>query len=121
MRTWTLRVGDYTKPPLSLNDRMHWRKKAGITRTIRAGVADDAGRTVPACSAATVELHYVPRDKRRRDPDNLVVPLFKALCDGIVDAGIVPDDTPAYMVRSMPVIAAPDGDPRLLLTIREIL
>jgi crossover junction endodeoxyribonuclease RusA len=68
-----------------------------------------------------VGLTYVPRDKRRRDPDNLVVPLFKALVDGIVDAGIVPDDTPEYVIRSMPVILPPDGDPRLVLVISEVL
>lgn len=51
----------------------------------------------------------------------LVVPLFKALVDGLVDAGLVPDDTPRYVIREFPVIAEPDGDPRLVLTIKEIL
>ena len=127
-RTWEIRL-PWSVPPASANDRDHWRVKADKVRSIRVAaawaVADAMSRwpfQAPAspCRIA-VGLTYVPRDKRRRDPDNLVVPLFKALCDGIVDAGIVPDDTPAYMVRSMPVIAAPDGDPRLLLTIREIL
>lgn len=121
-RTWEIRL-PWTAPPASANDRdRHWAIKAAKVAHIRS----EAMRAVAAVPGMrdgriAVGLTYVPRDKRRRDPDNLVVPLFKALCDGIVDAGIVPDDTPAYMVRSMPVIAAPDGDPRLLLTIREIL
>ena len=119
MRTWTLRVGDYTKPPLSLNDRMHWRKKAGITRTIRAGVADDAGRTVPACSAATVELHYVPRDKRRRDRDNLVATL-KPCMDGLVDAGVIPDDTPEYLTWTVHIDPPNRADPHLYLLVKEV-
>lgn len=118
MRTWTLRVGDYTKPPLSLNDRMHWRKKAGITKIIRAGVADDAGRTVPACSAATVELHYVPRDKRRRDRDNLVATL-KPCMDGLVDAGVIPDDTPEYLTWTVHIDPPNRADPHLYLLVKE--
>ena len=127
-RTWEIRL-PWSAPPASANDRDHWRVKARKVATIRQSakyIVQDAMSAFPFPMPATpkriaVGLTYVPRDKRRRDPDNLVVPLFKALCDGIVDAGIVPDDTPAYMVRSMPVIAAPDGDPRLLLMIREIL
>lgn len=53
--------------------------------------------------ACQVTLHYRPRDNRRRDADNLV-PTLKALCDGLVDAGLVPDDTPNYMHKHMPVI-----------------
>lgn len=127
-RTWEIRL-PWDRPPASANDRDHWRVKARKVSTIRQSakyIVQDAMSAFPFPMPATpkriaVDLTYVPRDKRRRDPDNLVVPLFKALCDGIVDAGIVPDDTPAYMVRSMPVIAAPDGDPRLVLTIREVL
>ncbi len=118
-RTWEIRL-PWSVPPASANDRDHWRVKARKVAAIR-----DVARAMclywPEVDRIAVGLTYVPRDKRRRDPDNLVVPLFKALCDGIVDAGIVPDDTPTYMVRSMPVIAAPDGDPRLVLTIREVL
>ncbi len=127
-RTWEIRL-PWTKPPASANDRDHWRVKARKVSTIRQSakyIVQDAMSAFPFPMPATpkriaVGLTYVPRDKRRRDPDNLVVPLFKALCDGIVDAGIVPDDTPAYMVRSMPQILPPDGDPRLVLTIREVL
>lgn len=127
-RTWEIRL-PWSAPPASANDRDHWRVKARKVATIRQSakyIVQDAMSAFPFPMPATpkriaVGLTYVPRDKRRRDPDNLVVPLFKALCDGIVDAGIVPDDTPAYMVRSMPVILPPDGDPRLTLTIREIL
>ena len=29
MREWMIRL-PYTRPPLSLNDRMHWATKAGV-------------------------------------------------------------------------------------------
>ena len=53
--------------------------------------------------ACQVTLHYRPRDNRRRDADNLV-PTLKALCDGLVDAGLVPDDTPNYMHKHKPEV-----------------
>ena len=120
---WTLRL-PYTTPPLTGNDRMHWRRKAAITAGIRETVRDRVHlsqfTTQPwPVDAAHVEvwLHYWPRDKRRRDADNLV-PTLKVCCDALVDAGVVPDDTPAEMTKHMPIIHAPDGDPRLELTIR---
>ena len=124
-REWVVRL-PWAKPPCSANDRDHWRVKAAKVAAIRDaaryGLLHQAvGIEASYATRFAVGLTYVPRDKRRRDPDNLVVPLFKALVDGIVDAGIVPDDTPDYVLRSMPVILPPDGDPRLELTIREIL
>lgn len=125
-REWTIRL-PWPAPPASANDRDHWRVKARKVAEIRE-VSEREARTFGPhrpdlfpIRRIAVGLTYVPRDKRRRDPDNLVVPLFKALVDGIVDAGIVPDDTPEYVIRTMPVIAEPDGDPRLLLVIREVL
>lgn len=125
-RTWEIRL-PWTKPPCSANDRDHWRVKASKVAEIRNAAADLAHYYVvmPADrwtepTHIRVGLLYVPRDRRRRDPDNLVVPLFKALVDGIVDAGIVPDDTPRYVTRDFPVIAEPDGDPRLVLRIEEV-
>lgn len=117
-RTWTLRVGDYTKPPLSLNDRMHWRKKASITKTVRYIVLVEARREVPPCAAAVVELHYVPRDARRRDRDNLVATL-KPCMDGLVDAGVIPDDTPEYLTWTVHIDPPNRADPHLYLLIRE--
>lgn len=118
-RTWATRVGLYTKPPLSLNDRMHWRAKAKITAEIRDWICQWAFYNVPACAVTEVELHYVPRDARRRDADNLVL-ILKAACDGLVDAGVVPDDTPELMRKHMPIIDPPNRrDPHLYLVVKE--
>ena len=83
-RTWEIRL-PWSVPPASANDRDHWRVKADKVRSIRVAaawaVADAMSRwpfQAPAspCRIA-VGLTYVPRDKRRRDPDNLVVPLLR--------------------------------------------
>lgn len=95
----------YSKPPLSMNDRMHWRKKNGLTQHIRGTTAAlaRAAKLATGCKHVTVCLHYRPRDKRRRDADNLM-PVLKAACDGLVDHGLVADDTPDLMSKLMPVI-----------------
>jgi crossover junction endodeoxyribonuclease RusA len=72
---------------------------------------------IPPCDAIHVQLIYVPRDRRRRDSDGLVATL-KPCLDGIVDAGVVPDDSPEYVTWSAPIIAPADPkDPHLRLEI----
>jgi len=119
--TWTIRL-PYATPPLSLNGRMHWAQKAEITRKLRGYVTATAGARlhVPRCQRINVTLVYVPRDGRRRDRDNLVATL-KPCIDGLVDAGIVPDDSPEYVTWGPPEIAKPNAkDPHLYLTIERL-
>ena len=99
---------DWTAPPLTENQRWpHWARKAEVTRDVRlTGKLLTRGLTAPG--RIEVTLIWVVNDHRRRDEDNLV-PTLKALCDGIVDAHVVPDDTPAYMVKNMPRILFEKG------------
>lgn len=99
MREWTLHL-PWKTPPLTLNQRMHWAVKARLTKELRL-IAKVKARSIPDLGRCTVELVWYVTDKRRRDADNPVLTL-KALCDGLVDAEIVPDDTPEYM-RKLPV------------------
>ncbi len=114
---------DCTEAPLSLNKRMHWAPKSRITREIRtkAWLLAKQAKVPTGCDHVTVCLHYRPKDRRKRDEDNLV-PVLKAACDGLVDAGIVPDDTPQFMQKLMPVIhpAEKGRDGSLWLTIAPI-
>lgn len=77
----------WTKPPLSLNDRDHWRVKAKKVAQVRA-IGALVGRNLPPTERAEVWLHYRPRDKRARDTANLHATL-KPLTDGLVDAGVL--------------------------------
>lgn len=107
--------------PLSLNDRTHWAKRAEAVRTVRWLAAQAAKREhIPALPKVQIELHYTPKDKRRRDPLNLVATL-KAVEDGIVDAGVIPDDTPDYSIPTMPVIDPANSDPTLRSRIYAII
>jgi hypothetical protein len=69
-----------------------------------------------------VTLTWYVTDKRRRDNENPVASL-KAWCDGIVDAGVVADDTEEFMVKNMPRIVWIDKKTdvaHMELTIRKI-
>lgn len=78
-----------SKPPLSLNDRLHWRVKAKKVAEVRATAATLASQHgIPPMERAVVWLHYRPRDKRARDTANLHATL-KPLTDGLVDAGVL--------------------------------
>ena len=119
VRTWTFWLP--ISAPLSLNSRQHWRRKAKDVAAVRqaACMLAKAAR-IPALPRIAVELHYAPRDRRRRDVINLVATL-KPTEDGIVDAGIVPDDTAQYVQPTMPILDEPTGKVgRLYVIVREV-
>ena len=108
----------WTKAPLSLNYRLHRMAEAKITRELRTLMKVLAGILEPM-ERCEVELVWIVKDKRKRDEEN-IVPVLKALCDGLVDAGVVPDDTPEFMVKRMPAIRYVKGAvPRFELTVKE--
>lgn len=95
---WELEL-PWKSPPLSLNQRMHWAVKARLTKEVRlVGFAKARGSKIPDLERCSVELVWYVNDRRRRDVDNPVLTL-KALCDGLVDAEVVADDTPEYMTK----------------------
>lgn len=97
-----------TKPPLNLNDRMHWAQRASITKDIRLRTRAIAGieKLPKNAKSVKVRMMYRPRDKRRRDPSNLILTQKPAL-DGLVDYGLIPDDSPEYVEEMMPTITQP--------------
>lgn len=126
LRVWTL-VLPYTSPPLTMNDRLHRHARSRTVRQVRASAAVLArAHQVPRLDRIAVELHYVPRNAGRRDPINLA-PTAKACEDGLVDAGVVPDDDPRYVLPTPAVIDPPSvelppslGACRLYLVVREV-
>ena len=118
-RVWTISL-PWQRPPLHLNDRTHWAAKAKLTAMVRktAWTLARANR-VPTLDRCEVTLIWAPPDRRTRDADNLVATL-KPLCDGLVDANIVPDDTPWFMVKHMPRITSPMRPSAMWLVVREL-
>jgi len=84
---------------LSANDRPHWAPKAKRTAALREygrfnAVAGMATRPLGPCHVAAF-IGY-PRSGRA-DPAN-AAPTVKALIDGLVDAGVWPDDDSTYVI-----------------------
>lgn len=93
---------DWEKAPLSLNYRMHRMQAAKITKELRSMMHAQA-RRIPNMTRCQVELVWWVNTKHRRDEEN-IVPVLKALCDGLVDAEVVADDVPEFMHKLMPSI-----------------
>lgn len=106
--SWRLDL-PYTAVPLSMNSRPGVSRNAMFARarTI-AEIRRDAGLLalaagIPRLQRFSAELHYEPRDNRRRDTLNLAATL-KPLVDGLVDAGVCDDDDTKHYVGKEPVI-----------------
>lgn len=70
---------------LSPNDRMHWSKKAPITKAYKEAcwaLCKEVNLQAPETGRIHLWIDFYPPDKRHRDDDNLVAS-FKAGRDGI--------------------------------------
>lgn len=109
MREWVVPL-PFTVPFLGLNQTLHKAVKSQRIKAIRTAAEEGAVAVgVPHLDRFTVELHYVPKTRQRRDPENWV-PTSKAVTDGFVLAGVADDDSPEYFTPSLPVMDEPDRD-----------
>lgn len=96
-----IRVPIYRTHLLTANQRLHWAAKAERTRVTRE-TAWAYGRMFashpkpyPSKVRCLITVQYP--DRRRRDVHNLM-PTVKAAIDGIVDAGVLHDDSDKWLV-----------------------
>lgn len=87
-------------------------------RRTREAIALEECESLP-WKRCSVKADFYFGTKRGRDVDNLMGAL-KSTYDGIVDAGVVPDDIPEFMVREMPTINYDKEYPRVELTITRL-
>jgi crossover junction endodeoxyribonuclease RusA len=96
-REWVL-VFPAGIPLLSANGREHHMARYRKGRALKdAAIVMARKAKIPPLERITVTVLYDPPDRRHRDHDNLA-PNGKHISDGIVIAGVVPDDTPEYVV-----------------------
>jgi len=92
---------------LSMNDRDHWRARARKVkdwRAVASYAAQDRTRHPRLLGPSVVHVTLPVADSRRRDPHNYY-PTIKAIVDGLVDAGLWPDDTPEWVRTVEPTLA----------------
>lgn len=93
---------------INANQRIHWSRRALLTRAWRSAAAawaHDAKLPRGLTSVAVVAYLRFP-DRRRRDPHNYY-PTLKAVIDGLVDYGLIPDDNARHLSGPDIRIAAP--------------
>ena len=93
---WTL---DYEQAPISLNRErnMHWSYRNRATQEWRQAFAVLArAQHVPHLDAIHLDVHVTMRGKLQ-DVVNCY-PSAKAAIDGLIDAGVIPDDDPAHLL-----------------------
>lgn len=83
---------------LSLNGREHWAVRQRKARAIKDAATVLARMAkVPRLDRVSLAVFYDPPVQRRRDHDNLMA-TYKPVADGIVAAGVVPDDDIAHVL-----------------------
>lgn len=105
---------------LSANSHRHWRLRQQAARQVREDVRGLANGTAPVATPCAIDVTLTQRTNGRRDPDN-VAGTAKPVLDGLVDAGVLPDDghrhvaSVTYRVAVDPEVAA--GTVRLDVTV----
>lgn len=105
-------------PWLNSNDRLHRMQEVKITRAWRETAAERAKHIPPFTGQVHIIAHIFKPRAGRFDPNNLA-PTTKAIVDGLVDAGLLVDDSTEYVI-------GPDhrhggkGNPEIVLEILEI-
>lgn len=104
---------------LSPNARVHWAKKAKLTKSYRlcaafAMIAQiQKGKALKPWKKASYIARFYFKDSRRRDADNAIASLKSAL-DGVADAGLVVNDSVLWPER--PEFHTDKDNPRVEIT-----
>ena len=106
---------------INANQNMHWRDRSKLVKAIRQTAWAIARRDkLPALQRA--HIYYVihpDTQTRRRDPGNWS-PSAKAAVDGLVDAGVLPDDNKEHLLGPDPRIGDPVKGSQLVLWITDL-
>ncbi|MCL8016920.1 hypothetical protein [Streptomyces sp. AS02] len=106
---------------VNANDRRHPVKQAPYIKVIRnAAWAMARHHKLPALQRAHIFYVIHPDTKtRRRDPGNWS-PSAKAAVDGLVDAGVLPDDNKNHLLGPDPRIGDPVKGSQLVLWVTDL-
>lgn len=87
---------NWQKTRMSMNDRLHPQARAKRTKLWRT-MAAKAAANVAQVERARVLIYYRFPNNIRREVNNLM-PTSKAIVDGLVDAGVFPDDNDKHVI-----------------------
>lgn len=104
---------DMPDKALTLNERLHWAARAERVKTWRHATRAHAHLQLiepKDLGPSLVQVAFRFPQKRRRDPHNYFATV-KPIIDGLVDAGVWPDDTPAHVKTLEPELFVVAGHP----------
>lgn len=108
---------------ISANGRLHFRKRAELTKVWRELAATRVYTLrqplLPKYDLAHITVTIRFATNHRRDVGNYY-PTAKAIVDGLVDAGVLPDDDDRHLVGPDLRREYPNGTPRVTVHIKEI-
>jgi len=81
---------------LNANDRIHYKQRAKKTERLRSEAFRTVGKHPMTFGKVQVVCIFRAPDNRIRDTANLY-PSFKAILDGLVDAGVIHDDNDKFV------------------------
>lgn len=114
------RTGKQTPVWLTANQRLKWRVKAARVRTWRnLAMITARNAHIPRLDHAQVTAHVHRHQGGRFDPSNWA-DTAKAALDGLVDAGILPDDDHTHVTGPDMRAGEPRTTPALVLTITQL-
>lgn len=94
---WTATIRLAASDVLNENDRRHWTRKSPLVRTIRQIAHQTAVVTrAPHLQRARLAVTLAYPDRKRRDRHNYT-PTIKPIVDGLIDAGVLPDDDDTHL------------------------
>ena len=82
---------------LNANERIHYKQRSKKTERLRTEAFRACGTHPMTFGKVKITCIFRAPDNRRRDTANLY-PSFKAILDGIVDAGVIHDDNDKYVM-----------------------
>lgn len=108
---------------INANQRLHHHAKAKLTKAWREATFDEwqaRGCLLNCCAFDRAHVTVTIRfpTNHRRDVGNYY-PTAKAIVDGLVDAGVLPDDNDEHLTGPDMRRERPNGDPRVTITITE--
>lgn len=107
-------------PFLNANDRDYWRVTSGITKAWKANAAEaaEAAELPKGLARIRIDGQVIKPRGGRYDAMNFY-PTAKAIVDGLVVYGLVPDDSNQY-VEGPFLTEGGKGEPAIVLTISEL-
>jgi Holliday junction resolvase RusA-like endonuclease len=117
MNTLTIPLPLPTLNEVVAASKAHWsryaRSKRSSTTMVEALARSE--RIKPITGPVRLSFQWYPKD-RRIDLDNLAAGGCKGICDGLVQAGVLPDDSQKWVRGLAHELHDPDGNPRVIVT-----